>query len=212
MLSRRTFVSWLGGIGAAIGIGARARTGDARVANAAPPEQAAPLDLTTLTRLAEVVLPTELGNAGFARVSRAFTQWLGGYRERQELVHPYGSTNIQQTGASPAGRWREQLSALDRDARAKHRRGFNALTRDQRREVVLTALGAERTTRMPEALDANHVALALVAWFFATPEASNLCYQSRIDRNQCRPLVNAPRQPLPLAGNGQRATGSGDSR
>ena len=212
MLSRRTFVSWLGGIGAAFGIGARARTGDARIAIAANPEQAAPLDITTVTRLAEVVLPSELGDAGFTRVSRGFTQWINGYREGQELVHPYGSTEIRQTAASPAGRWRDQLAALDRDARAKHQRGFNALTRDQRREVVLGALGGERTNRMPEALDANHVALALVAWFFATPEASNLCYQSRIDRNQCRPLVNAPRQPLPLAGNGQRATGSGDTR
>ena len=209
MLSRRTFVSWLGGIGAAFGIGARARTGDARVANEAPPEQAAALDLTSVTRVAEVVLPGELGDAGFARVSRSFTQWLAGYREGQELVHPYGSTNLQQTGASPARRWRDQLSALDRDARAKHQRGFNALTRDQRREIVLAALGTERTNRMPDALDANHVALALVAWFFATPEASNLCYQSRIDRNQCRPLVNAPRQPLPLGA--QRATGRGDT-
>jgi hypothetical protein len=145
-------------------------------------------------------------------VSRAFSQWLDGYRAGRELVHPYGSTTIRQTGASPAGRWRGQLAALDRDARARHQRGFNSLTRDQRREIVMAALGSERANRLPDALDANHVALALVAWFFATPEATNLCYQSRIDRNQCRPLVNAPRQPLPLAGIGQRATGSGDRR
>jgi hypothetical protein len=202
MLSRRTFVSWLGGIGAAFGIGARARTGDARVAIGESPEQAATLDLATLTRLAEVVLPTELGDDGVARVSRGFTQWIDGYRQGAELVHPYGSSNIQQAAASPAGRWRDQLAALDRYARELHQRGFNSLTRDQRREIVLAALGAERTNRMPDALDANHVALALVSWFFATPEASNLCYQSRIDRNQCRPLVNAPRQPLPIRGRG----------
>jgi hypothetical protein len=201
MLSRRTFVSWLGGIGAAIGIGARARNGDARTTNATP-GQAASLDLTTVTRLAEVVLPGELGDAGFARVSRGFTQWIDGYRQSAELGHPYGSTELRNTGESPAGRWRTQLAALDRDARTRHQRGFNAVTRDQRRELVTAALGSERTARMPEALDASHVALALVAWFFATPEASNLCYQARIDRNQCRPLVNAPRQPLPLAGNG----------
>ena len=206
MLSRRTFVSWLGGIGAAFGIGARARPGEARVAIEESPEQAATLDLATVTRLAEVVLPGELGNDGFTRISRGFTQWIASYRQGAELVHPYGSANIQLTGASPASRWRDQLSALDRDARAKHQRGFNSLTRDQRREVVLVALGAERTARMPGALDANHVALALVSWFFATPEASNLCYQSRIDRNQCRPLANATRQPLPIRGQG---TGDG---
>src|SRR5262245_47287801 len=113
MLSRRTFVSWLGSIGAAFGISARARAGGSLVAIEAPPEQAAALDLTSVTRLAEVVLPSELGDAGFGRVSRAFTQWIGAYREGQELVHPYGSTNLQKTGASPAGRWRDQLAALD---------------------------------------------------------------------------------------------------
>ena len=33
-------------------------------------------------------------------------------------------------------------------------------------------------------------------------EATNLCYNAKIDRNQCRPLVNAPRQPLPIRGQG----------
>jgi hypothetical protein len=185
------------------GIGARARLSKAAAIRA--PQ--ANTRRGTVTRLAEAVLPGELGDAGFTRVSRGFTQWIGGYRAGAELVHPYGSTNIQRTGESPAGRWRTQLGALDRDARAKHRRGFSALTRDQRRELVVAALGAERTSRLPQPLDANHVALALVAWYFAQPEATNLCYQAKIDRNQCRPLVNAPRQPLPLV---TRGPGTGD--
>jgi hypothetical protein len=207
MLSRRTFVSWLSGFGAALGIGVRVRNGEAKAAVDSAPQQTNTLDASTVTRLAEAVLPGELGDAGFTRVSRGFTQWISGYRAGAELVHPYGSANLQRTGESPAGRWRTQLVALDRDARAKHQRGFNALTRDQRRELVIAALGAERTGRMPDALDANHVALALVAWYFAQPEAANLCYQAKIDRNQCRPLVNAPRQPLPLV---TRAPGTGD--
>jgi hypothetical protein len=64
---------------------------------------------------------------------------------------------------------------------------------------------------MPEPLDANHVALALVAWYFSTPDANDLCYQARIERNQCRPLINAPREPLPLARDGGRATRDGRS-
>ena len=201
MLSRRTFVSWLSGFGAALGIGVRPRASEAKAkdtSNVSP--QAPQLDQATVTPLAEAVLPSELGT-GFARVSRGFTQWINDYRAGAELVHPYGSTNIRRTGESPVGRWRTQLAQLDRDARAKHQKAFAALTRDQRREVVVSALGtAERTNRMPDPLDAGHVALALVAWYFAQPEAANLCYQARIDRNQCRPLVNAPRQPLPLAG------------
>jgi hypothetical protein len=203
MLSRRTFVSWLSGLGAALGIGVRARSGQATTTSAEVLPQAASLDTATVTRLAEAVLPGELGDAGFARVSRAFTEWVAAYRPGAELVHPYGSTEIRQTGASPASRWREQLAALDRDARATHQRGFNALTRDQRRALVTSALGSDRTNRMPDPLAASHVALALVAWYFATPEANDLCYKSRIGRNSCRPLVNAPRQPLPLANQGR---------
>lgn len=199
MLSRRTFVSWLSGLGAALGLGMRPRADDAKALHAATPEQFPTLDNVLVTRLAEVVLPGELGDAGFSRVSRAFTQWVAGYRKGVELVHPYGSANIRLTGESPAGRWRAQLATLDGEARKKYRRGFAALARPQRKELVTATLAAERINRMPDPLDANHVALALVAWYFATPEATDLCYKARIGRNQCRPLVNAPRQPLPLA-------------
>lgn len=207
MLSRRTFVSWLSGVGAALGLGARARLAQARSHESAP-AQSMSLDATMVTRVAEVVLPAELGNDGFNRVSRGFTRWLAEYRPGVELVHPYGSTNIRQTGASPATRWRAQLGALDREARDKHQRGFNALTREQRRELVTAALAAGRETRLPDPLDADHVALALVAWYFASPDAIDLCYGKRIGRNQCRPLVHSPREPLPLR-DGGRGTGDG---
>lgn len=208
MLSRRTFVSWLSGVGAALGFGARARVVDAKSRDEVAPEQGAALDSAMLSRIAEVVLPSELGPDGFDRVSRAFTAWAAGYKPGVELVHPYGSATLRDTGASPAGRWRGQLSALDRDARQNHQRGFTSLTRDQRRELVTAAISAERTNRMPDPLEAGHVALALVGWYFATPDAIDLCYRARIGRNQCRPLVNAPRQPLPLV-DGRRATGDG---
>ena len=208
MLSRRTFVSWLGGVGAALGLGVRARPGDAKTREDAAPGQVATLDSVMVTRLAESVLPSELGDAGFRRVGRAFTQWVAGYRKDAELVHPYGSANIRLTGASPAGRWRAQLAALEGDARRRHRRGFAVLTRQQRRDLVTAALASNGTNRMPDPLDANHVALALIAWYFGTPEATDLCYRARIGRNECRPLVNAPRQPLPLL-DGRRGTGNG---
>jgi hypothetical protein len=201
MTSRRTFVGWLSGLGAALGIGVRARPAGAEIDLA---EQGAGLSTAMVRSLAEAELPGELGDDGFARVSRGFTQWVAGYRPGVELVHPYGSAEIRQTGASPAARWRAQLAALDREARQKHRRAFSALTRVQRRELVAAALSAERTNRMPDPLDANHVGMALIAWYFATPDAVDLCYNARIGRNQCRPLVNAPRQPLPLREAGGR--------
>lgn len=202
MLSRRTFVGWISSLGAALGFGVRAREVEAKV-EAPAPEQASALDGGMVRGIAEVVLPAELGNDGFARVSRAFTQWVGAYRQGVELVHPYGSTQLRQTGESPAPRWKSQLTALDREAREKHQRGFAALTREQRRSQVMSAFASERATRLPDPAEANHVALALMAWFFASPDAVDLCYNARIGRNQCRPLVNASRQPLPLAGNGR---------
>lgn len=197
MLSRRSFVSWLSGIGAALGFGVRARH-----ASADAPEttgQQGALDGAMVRSLAEVVLPAELGNDGFARVSRNFAAWAAGYRPGVELVHPYGSSQLRVTGASPVPRWRSQLTALDSDARARHQRRFSALTREQRRELITSAIESERANRLPDPLQANHVSMALLAWYFATPEAADLCYNARIGRNQCRPLVNAPRQPLPLA-------------
>ena len=211
MLSRRTFVSWLSGIGAALGFGVRTRPATA-IAPAGVSEQGTSLDAAVVRSIAEVVLPAELGNDGFARVSRAFATWAGGYRQGVELVHPYGSTQLRQTGESPVPRWRSQLIALDGDARVKHQRAFTALTRDQRREIITTIFAAERSNRLPDPLQANHVSLALLAWYFATPEASDLCYDAQIGRNQCRPLINAPRQPLPLANGGRRGTGDGRER
>ena len=204
MLSRRTFVSWLSGVGAALGLGARARVARASSPGSALP-QSSSLDATIITRVAEVVLPAELGTDGFNRVSRGFTRWVAEYRPGVELVHPYGSTNLGQTGASPVTRWRAQLGALESEARAKHQRGFSALTRDQRRELVSATLDAGRTSRLPQSMDADHVALALLAWYLASPEANDLCYGKRIGRNQCRPLVNSPREPVPLLGGGQGA-------
>lgn len=201
MVSRRNFVSWLSGLGAALGLGFRSRGASAApVTSTVPPGQAATLDAAFLARVGDVVLPSELGDAGIARTTRAFTQWVAAYRPGAEINHPYGSTEIRYAAASPASRWRGQLAALDRESRTKHGRGFIALSRDQRRDLVVASLSDERLNRMPDPLGANHVAVALMAWYFASPEANDLCYRARIGRNSCRPLVNAPRAPLPLAG------------
>lgn len=207
MSSRRTFVGWLSGLGAALGIGVRARPEQAEARE--PAQQNSSLDAAVVRGVADVVLPAELGKDGIARVSRSFDQWIGGYRQGMELVHPYGSAELRQTGESPIGRWRSQLAALERGAREKHRRAFAALTRDQRRELVMQALGDDRLNRLPDPLQANHVAMALLAWYFTTPDAADLCYRAQIGRNQCRPLVHSSRQPLPLKGVGR---GTGDGR
>lgn len=199
MLSRRDFVSWLSTVGAALGIGARSRAEPAPAR--APTEPQSPsLDGAALRAVAEAVLPEELGKDGSARVARAFSQWAAGYREGAELNHPYGSAQIRSTGASPLNKWRDQLAALDRNARAKHQGPFTSLTRGQRTELLTAALSVDRVNRLPDPLEANHVALALMSWFFTSTDANDLCYDAKIGRNSCRPLVNAPRKPLPIKG------------
>lgn len=201
-VSRRSFVNWLSRIAAAAGLAPRlpAQAPGAPAAEASS-AQGATLDLALLHRLAEAVLPSELGSDGAARVARGFRDWIAAYRSGTELVHPYGSATIRYTGESPVTRWREQLATLDRQARAAHGRPFSSLSAGDRRTVVRSVLAEDRTARLPDPLSADHVAIALMAWWFRTPEATDLCYQARIGRHQCRPLVNSPREPVPLTRN-----------
>lgn len=214
-LSRRSFLGWLGGLAATVGLRRRAdatsgatserdgagATGDAATQGA--------LDVSLLTALGAAVLPGELGADGVARVARGFAQWSRAYRSRAELVHPYGSGTIRVTGEPPAPRWRQQLEALQREARGRHRRSFAAITPAQRRELVSAAiLASERGDRLPDPVAAVHVATAFMAWYFRSPEAADLCYRARIGKQQCRPLVNSAREPLPLA----PRTSSGSNR
>ena len=212
-IPRRSFVGWLGAIAASIGLGARARVHAAPVEIAgtdptAATAQGASLDAAMLARLAESVLPGELGADGAAKAARDFARFATSYRSNAEQLHPYGSARIGFTGESPVPRWRGQLDALQREARATYARGFAAITAAQRRDLVRAALASERTDRMPDPMAASHVALALVAWYFGTPDATDLCYGARIQKNQCRPLVNSPKEPEPLARRRARSSGA----
>lgn len=211
-IPRRSFVGWLGAIAAFVGLGARGRADAAPVSTTAPATtdtQGTPgFDAATLTALAEVVLPSELGADGARKAARDFTRYVISYRKGAELLHPYGSARIAFTGDSPAPKWRGQLEGLQRDARTRHKRAFSALPAAERRALVNAALANERADRMPNAMGANHVALALVAWYFGTPDATDLCYGVRIAKNQCRPLVNSPKEPAKLVRRAANSSGS----
>jgi hypothetical protein len=42
------------------------------------------------------------------------------------------------------------------------------------------------------------VAVALLAHFYGTPAATDLCYNAQIGRQTCRPLSAQARKPLPM--------------
>jgi hypothetical protein len=155
-------------------------------------------DPATLDALAAAVLPSELGRAGTVRVAREFRDWGANYRENAELVHGYGTSRLRATGPSPLTRWTTQLDELEAQAQNKHQRRFRDLTVAQRADLVRAALAGQRLDRMPSVVDANHVAVALLAHFYGTPAATDLCYNAQIGRQTCRPLPAQARKPLPM--------------
>lgn len=194
-LTRRHFLGWLSALAAA------STWRPLRAAASVPAAEdqgAPPLPQELLAALGAAVLPAELGQPGIDRAVRGFATWVAGYRENAELLHPYGSAELERSPASPAGRWREQLAALDTAARAVHQRPFVSLGLDERRNLVRQALEGVRLTGMPDPLRAPHVAVALLSHFYSSPDATDLCYQAEIRKNQCRPLVNSSREPIPL--------------
>ena len=152
-------------------------------------------DPRDLDALADAVLPSELGRAGIARVTADFRAWGAGYRENAELVHGYGTSRLRFTGPTPLTRWTTQLDALDAAARSAHARAFRDLSREDRAALVRAALAKERLDRMPPVGAANHVAIALLAHFYDSPDAADLCYGAKIGKAICRPLGASPREP-----------------
>jgi hypothetical protein len=187
-LSRRSFVGWLA---------AAVPATRARWLHGALRQQQ--LDEALLVALATAILPSELGLAGAGRVAGSLMQWSAGYRPGVDLNHGYGTARLRTTGPNPTTQWALQLRALDEDARRAHNSGFAAIGDDRRRALVRAHLDEERANTIPgDIAAAQHVALALLASFYGSPEAADLCYESRIGRQLCRPLSESPQRPVPL--------------
>lgn len=155
-------------------------------------------DPATLDALAATLLPAQLGRAGIAREAAAFRDWAAKYRENAELVHGYGTSRLRATGPTPFTRWSAQLDQLDADAQQLRQRRFRDLSAADREQIVRAALEGERLDRMPAVVDANHVALALLAHFYDSPGAADLCYEAQIGRQTCRPLAAQASKPRPV--------------
>ena len=193
-LDRRRFLKTAGG--AAVGAAAAGASG---AACAASPGTAA-LDQASLLALGETVLPAELGPDGIQRAVGAFQTWLQGYRPAVEVTHGYGTGNLEYTPAHPGPGWAAQLEALDLEARQRFGAAFATLSADQRDAMVRRQLARERVDRLPDPVQARHVAVGLLAHWTQSPEATNLCYRAKIDPTTCRPLADQVSRPEPLAG------------
>ena len=167
------------------------------------PVQREALDDAMIVALASAVLPSQLDSNGVRRAATEFQDWVRGYLPNAERNHAYGSARLSNTGADPSPRWATQLRALETDARAAHGRAFVALSAEERRTIVRAQLQRSNATTLPTTTaGAQHVAVALLASFYSSPDATDLCYQARIQKNACRPLATSSQRPLPLAGGG----------
>lgn len=162
-----------------------------------------PLAPEVLRSMAEVVLPSsELKAEGIARVVSEFESWLDGFEPVAELDHPYGSPEILYGPPDPWPRWQSQLEALELEAQKKHGTSFQKLAGSEKRRLVERQLRAERLERLPDPAEAHHVAVGLLAYFYSTPEANDLCYEATIGRWNCRGLDSGPAKPARLSKRG----------
>jgi hypothetical protein len=155
-------------------------------------------DRALLQALAQVVLPAELGDARTLEMTERFERWVSNFRPGAELNHGYGTGTVQQAGADPWPGWRAQLQVLDAEARTQNAASFAALSVERRRVLVSAQLEAANAQRLPNPLSATHVALALLAWFYNSPDATDLCYRAAIGKETCRPLREAAQAPRSL--------------
>lgn len=146
----------------------------------------------TLRTLAAVVLPAELGDAGIGRTAEAFAAWVRGYRAGAEMDHGYGNTRLRAKGASPAASYLRHLEAL--------RPALLAGDLDSRRQAVASALEQARINDLPRTPDGRHVAADLMAFYFRSSDANDLCYRAAIGRDLCRGLEGSEQAPAPLQG------------
>lgn len=160
------------------------------------------LDAALLGALGRAVLPTsDLGADGVDAALGGFQDWLAAYEPVAELNHGYFSAEIRYTPADPGPRWQAQLEALDAEARARHDAGFADLDVLAQRALLERSMGREGANGLPGPARADHVAVGLLAWFYASSEATDLCYRAAIRRQQCRGLEGVERRP-PSTGGG----------
>ena len=152
-----------------------------------------------LDAVGAVVLPAELGDEGRAQAVADFAAWVRDYRAVPELNHGYGTHEIRYGPPDPAPGWRAQLDALDLEAHRRHGAPFAEIDGPARHDLVTAAMAAEGGTGLPSPLRARHVATALMAHWFGSSEAVDLCYGRRVSPRTCRNLERSSAEPEALS-------------
>ena len=157
-------------------------------------DSAAPLHASVLRAVAEVVLPSDLEDASREEAVQSFERWALEYEPVAELNHGYGTSEIRYGPPDPGPGWQAQLEALDIEASRRTGSSFRELDIPQRQELII-GQGLDEGSVLPNPLRARHVAVALMAHWFRSSAAVDLCYGRRIAERTCRGIDTAPSEP-----------------
>ena len=169
-----------------------------RVRLLAQPSELTPDAVATLREIATTVLPSSLGTARVRAIVERFVAWTRGYREGVALAHGYGHPRLQKSDRTPVPVYNAQLTALDKEARAKGG-AWSALDVESRRAILDAAFAKAGVRGLPPRPLGQHVVADLMAFYFRSSEANDVCYSAMINREVCRPIAITTRRPAPLA-------------
>jgi hypothetical protein len=180
-------------------------------AAAALPLMRVPLEAQELTSdqifvlrdVAATVLPSAIGRQGQDEAVDNFLRWIRDYREGVPLAHGYGEPRLVKSGPSPARGHAKQVEALQAAAKARGGR-FGALPLEARRALLDEAFTGAGVRSLPGRPDGKHVVADLMAHYFRSSAANDLCYNARIGRQTYRAIRVTTVRPQPLAPSGPR--------
>jgi hypothetical protein len=162
-----------------------------------------PDQVFVLKDVAPTVLPSAIGAKGQDDAVANFLRWLREYKEGVALSHGYGEPRLVKSGPSPRPGYVDQLAALQQAAQARGGR-FGALPIEVRRELLDAAFKAADVRNLPGRPDGKHVVADLMAHYFRSSAANDLCYNARIGRNTYRAIrVTTVRPQLLNGGRGR---------
>jgi hypothetical protein len=167
----------------------------------APKERAASASAAskpeTLAAVAGLVLPAaSLGEEGVRRVVEGFRKWLDELKPVAELDHAYIFTDdILYGPPDPGPLFTAQLEALELEAEKRHQKSFPAATPEEQEAILRRQLPPNPGASLPDPAKAPHVALGLLAYFYQSSEANDLCYERAIERTMCRGVESGAVEP-----------------
>ena len=198
-MKRRTLLRWLVSGAATLPLARVNLRADLSAVAWAKADELTTSQAFVLRDVATTVLPSAIGAKGQDEAVDNFLRWLRDYKEGVPLSHGYGEPRLVRTGPSPVSGYGAQITALQQAATDRGGR-FGALPLEARRTILDTAFKAAGVQNLSSRPDGKHVIADLMAHYFRSSAANDLCYNARIGRNTFRAIRVTTVRPRPLAG------------